>query len=265
VNGRVLHLSDLHRGSRESPAVDEALAALTRELAPDLVVATGDLGNRGRRAELERARAVLEKGGAPVLAVPGNHDLPYTVPRRFTRPSREFERVFGTTDPVFRSAAVVVVGLDSTWPTRHQGGRLSPQRLARAADELRQAPAGALRVVALHHHLAGAPWRAPRKRPLKRRDQVLAAMLQAGAELVLSGHIHQSTAVERHEFVAVDGAPGRSLVLATAPGFGRPRPRRAGEAQGLHVYSWTDRELTVETRVWDGAGFVPTASRVFPR
>ena len=124
MNGRVLHVSDLHRGSRESAAVDDALVALAGELAPDVVLATGDLANRGRREELERARTLLERAGAPVVAVPGNHDLPYTFPGRLTHPWREFEHVFGATDPLFQSDAIVVCGLNSAWPARQQGGRL---------------------------------------------------------------------------------------------------------------------------------------------
>jgi 3',5'-cyclic AMP phosphodiesterase CpdA len=265
VNGCALHVSDLHRGSRESTAVDDALVALALELRPDVVLATGDLGNRGRVAELERAKSLLERLGAPVVAVPGNHDLPYTFPGRFTHPSRAFESVFGTAEPELRSDALVVCGLDSTWPARQQGGRLSESQLERVARVLADAPPDALRIVALHHHLAGAPWRASRKLPLKHRDQVLAAFGAAGAELVASGHIHQSSAVERREFVAGDEPPRASLVLATAPGLGRPRPRRTGEAHGLHVYRWSESELVVETHVWDGAGFAYSATRRFPR
>lgn len=265
MNGCALHVSDLHRGSRESAAVDDALVALAAELSPDVVLATGDLGNRGRRSELDRAKLLLERLGAPVVAVPGNHDLPYTLPARFTHPWREFERAFGPTDPVYRSETVVVSGLNSAWPTRHQGGRLRPPQVEHAAETLREAAAGALRIVALHHHLGGSPWRAPRKRPLKHRDRVLAAFAAAGVELVASGHIHQSSTVERHEFTVGEGSPGHSLVLSTAPGFGRPRPHRMGEAHGLHVYAWTVGELVVETRVWDGAGFTATARRRFPR
>ena len=121
-----------------------------------------------------------------------------------------------------------------------------------------------MRIVALHHHLAGSPWRASRKRPLRGRDRALAALAAAGAELVAGGHIHQSSAVERHEFAVLEGASA-PVVLATAPGYGRPRPRRTGEAQGLHVYRWDEAHLEVETRIWDGAGFAPTALRSFPR
>ena len=142
-----------------------------------------------------------------------------------------------------------------------------PSGWQRRGRALADAPAGALRIVVCHHHLAGAPWRASRKFPLKHRDAVLAALAAAGAELVLGGHIHQSTAVERHAFEALDGGDGASLVLATAPGFGRPRPHRLGEANGLHVVRWSDAELQIETRIWDDGAFDSqlTGARTFPR
>lgn len=264
VTGCAIHISDLHRGKREASDVDDALVTLCHELAPALVLATGDLSNRGRPAELARARALLDALPAPTLAVPGNHDVPYTFPARFTRPWEAFEQEVGPREPLFSSDGLVVCGLCSVRPWRHQGGRLSPASLERAAVRLSGAPAGALRVVALHHHLAGAPWRASRKFPLKHRDAVLHALAGAGAELVVGGHIHQSSAVERHEFEALE-TPQGMLVLATAPGLGRPRPQRTGEAQGLHVYRWDAGELVVETRVWAGSGFVQTAERVVRR
>ncbi len=260
----LVHISDLHRGTREAPALDDALVSLCEELSPEVVIASGDLANRGRTGELARARALLDRLPAPTLAVPGNHDLPYTVPARFTRPWDRFTDAFGTTDPVFRTDDVVVCGLNSARPWRHQGGRLDASRLSAVTAALRDPPPNALRVVVLHHHLAGAPWRASRKFPLKHRDDVLRALADAGAELVLSGHIHQSTAVSRRAFEALDD-DGRSLVLATAPGFGRPRPHRLGEANGLHIVRWTDAEILIETRIWERQAFKPWSTYRVPR
>jgi hypothetical protein len=113
--------------------------------------------------------------------------------------------------------------------------------------------------VAFHHHLAGAPWRASRKFPLKHRDEALRSLDTAGAELVVGGHIHQSTAVERRAFDASE-ADRTALVLSTAPGFGRPRPHRLGEANGLHVIRWSADEVEIETRIWRAGSFAPTAS-----
>ena len=46
-------------------------------------------------------------------------------------------------------------------------------------------------------------------------------------------------------------------MLATAPGFGRPRPDRLGEANGLHVVRWTADEIEIETRIWRSGRFEP--------
>ena len=259
-----IHISDLHRGTRAEPALDEALVALCDELGPELVVASGDLSNRCRRAELEEAKALLDRLPAPVLAVPGNHDVPYTLPARVTRPWELFDAVFGTTEPVLRTGNAVACGLNSARPWRHQGGRLQAESIDGVAPVFAAAPPHALRIVACHHHLAGAPWRASRKFPLKHRDAAMQALAAAGAELVVGGHIHQSTAVERHAFDA--GDEGRTaLVLSTAPGFGRPRPHRLGEANGLHVIRWTSDEIEVETRIWRRGVFAPTATMRAPR
>ena len=133
--------------------------------------------------------------------------------------------MFDTTEPAYRSESLVVCGLNSVRPWRHQGGRLAPARLHRVAETFRDGAPPALRIVALHHHLAGAPWRASRKFPLKHRDQVLAALATAGAELVVGGHIHQGAVTVRREFEVLGDAFG-AVVLATAPGLGRPRPHR---------------------------------------
>ena len=260
-----IHISDLHRGTREAPALDEALVTLCHELSPELVIASGDLSNRGRVTELEQAKALLDRLPVPTLAVPGNHDIPYTFPARVTSPWDRFAAVFGTTDPVLRTASAVVCGLNSVRPWRHQGGRLGAARLEAAAAALGDAPAETLRVVVCHHHLAAAPWRASRKFPLKHRDATLQALAAAGVELVLGGHIHQSTMVERHAFEALEDETRGSIVLATAPGFGRPRPHRLGEANGLHVVRWTAAEIQIETRTWRGGVFEPTGVFSAPR
>jgi 3',5'-cyclic AMP phosphodiesterase CpdA len=116
--------------------VEESLGALVRRLGPELVVASGDLTHRGRREQHERAARFLGSLGAPVLAVPGNHDLPYTFPARFTSPWLEFERQWQTTEPTYSADRLHVVGLNSARPYRHQGGALLASPLHDAAEQL---------------------------------------------------------------------------------------------------------------------------------
>jgi 3',5'-cyclic AMP phosphodiesterase CpdA len=262
VAARILHVSDLHVGTRDDPQVEEALARLTGRVAPEVVVASGDLTNRGRRGEHERAHRLLTSLGVPVVAVPGNHDLPYTFPARFISPWREFERVWQTTEPTYTSPALHVVGLNSARPYRHQSGGITDDQLRAAKARLANAPADAYRVVALHHHMIGAPWRTARKRPVARRNHVLRELVSAGADLIVAGHIHQAAVSERHEFEVVTGDVP-AVVVSIAPGLGQPRPRRLGEARGLHVYEIDGRSLTVETHIWRGDEWALTATRSF--
>jgi len=264
VATRIVHVSDLHMGRREDPEVEAALAALVSRVSPELVVASGDLTHRGRPDQHDRAHRFLVSLGPPVLAVPGNHDLPYTFPARFTRPWREFERCWGTTDPTHASPGLYVLGLNSARPWRQQGGAIPEAHLQNAVDRLSFAEPGQYRVVVLHHHLLGAPWRAARKRPLAHRDRVLRALAGAGAELILGGHIHQATLGERREFEVLGDEAG-TTVLAVAPGFGQPRPGRTGEARGVHVHAVESDALTVSTYIWRGGDWTLGAERRFPR
>jgi 3',5'-cyclic AMP phosphodiesterase CpdA len=263
VNARLLHVSDLHAGTHAEREVEQALARLVQRLEPQLVVASGDLAHRGRREELERAAELLRSLGPPVLAVPGNHDLPYT-PARLVRPWAEFERVWETTEPTASAPGLHVVGLNSARPFRQQGGALSGAQLDRAAQRLGVAEQGALRVAVLHHHLIGAPWRAAHKRPVARRNHVLRALLDAGADLILAGHIHQAAVSERHEFEVV-GDEARTAVVAVAPGLGQPRPQRLGEARGLHLHEADADAIVVRTFRWSHGDWKPSAERRFVR
>ena len=262
---RIFHISDLHLGRHETPEPYTALQDLRERLSPDLLVVSGDLTHRGRRSELEHAQNLLQAFDLPLLAVPGNHDIPYTFPARFTSTFAEWERVFGTTDPHYASEALAVVGLNSVRPWRQQQGALEKTQLAAATSMLEQAHFGALRVVVCHHHLAAPPWRAARKRPLHSRDKVLRSLAAAGAELVLGGHVHQAAIAERREFEALDRVGSRSLVLATAPGFSRVRPNRSGEALGINVIETDAETLAVLTYAWDGTQFEAVGRRSFSR
>ncbi|MDX6438203.1 MAG: hypothetical protein QOF45_786 [Gaiellaceae bacterium] len=263
MSARILHVSDLHTGTREDPEVARALHALIEQTRPELVIASGDLTHRGRPDQHERASRLLTSFGLPVLAVPGNHDIPYTFPARFTRPFAEFERHWGTAEPLYASAAVHVVGLNSVRPWRHQSGGLRHAQLERAREQLATAEPGALRVAVLHHQMLGSPWRS-RKKPVARRNHVLRTLVEAGAELILAGHIHQAAISERHEFEVVEGDV-RGVVVSIAPGLGQPRPNRLGEARGLHVYDAGENTLSAWTYIWRGDDWGLTAERIFPR
>jgi len=260
---RILHVSDLHVGAPNAAAAEWALAPLIDRFEPELVIASGDLAHRGTPEQHETAAKLLRALGPPLLTVPGNHDIPYTFPGRFTRTYAEFERQWETTEPVFRSERILAVGLNSVRPWRNQTGGIRESQLLRAAQILRTFEGEQLRVAVLHHHLIGAPWRS-RKKPVAKRNYVLASLVDAGAELIIAGHIHQSTVAERREFEIATGGE-RGVTVSIAPGLGQPRPHRRGEARGLHVYEFDETHLRIHTYTWRDGGWALTAERTFAR
>jgi 3',5'-cyclic AMP phosphodiesterase CpdA len=260
---RVLQVSDLHAGTQEEPEVEGDLRALVASTAPELVVVSGDITHRNAPAQHDRAASLLRSLGPPLLVVPGNHDIPKFPPWRFTRTFDEFERIWAETEPTYRSDRLVVCGLNSVRPWKQQGGALRSAQIDRARRCFAEAAEGALRVAVLHHHLLGAPWRTA-KRTIANRSSVLGGLVDAGAELIVSGHVHQSAVAERREF-EVATAPTRAAVVVTAPGLGQPRPKRRGEARGLHVYEAGANSLRVLTYAWAGTRWEEIADRRFPR
>jgi len=187
----LLQISDPHFGT-EQPLVVEALLRLANTLQPDLVVMSGDITQRARRAQFSAARAFVGTFGAtPFVVVPGNHDIPlYNLFARVAHPYANYRRVFGDDlEPVFESAELLVIGVNTTRAYRRKDGEVSVQQVERVARRLDHATARQLRVVVTHQPVVAA--RANDIRNLLHgREHAIERWSQAGVDLILSGHIH---------------------------------------------------------------------------
>lgn len=187
---RILHLSDLHFGTEE-PAVAQALLQLAEEQQPSLCLLSGDITQRARRSQFAAADAFVRQLPAPVLAIPGNHDLPlFNLPLRLLDPYGNYRRVFGESlEPQLSRADLLVIGVNSTRAVRHKNGEVSNRQIQRVAQQLQQARAGQLRVVMLHHPVC-AIQPSDLANLLIGREQAVPAWVDAGMDLLLAGHIH---------------------------------------------------------------------------
>ena len=186
----LLHIADTHFGTEQPPVV-EALVALAAQQRPDLVVLAGDITQRARPAQFRAARAFVDRLGAPVLAVPGNHDIAlFDLWARLTRPYARFTEVFGADlEPVHASADLLVVGVNTTRAWRHKNGEVSAAQVDRVAGLLASASPQQLRVVVVHQPAAVSCAR-DRADLVHGHQAALRAWSVAGADLVLGGHIH---------------------------------------------------------------------------
>ena len=186
-----IQISDTHFGT-ERPPVVEALVRLVREQAPQVVVLSGDITQRARRAEFRAARAFADRLGAPVLlAIPGNHDIPlYNLAARLFRPYANHRRAFGADlEPVFESDALLILTVNTTRNYLHEKGAVSRAQVERVALRLERAGAAQVRMVVTHQpvHVTRPEDRADL---LLGREAAVQRWAAAGADLILGGHIH---------------------------------------------------------------------------
>ena len=186
----LLQISDTHFGTEQAPVVD-ALAALAGQQRPDLLVLSGDITQRGRPAQFRAARAFTDRLGLPLLAVPGNHDLPlFDLWTRFWRPYAGYSAAFGRDlEPVHNSADLMVVSVNTTRSWRHKDGEVSPSQIERVARLLEGAGSAQLRVVVVHQPVAVTREEDVRNL-LRGHALALSRWASSGADLVMGGHIH---------------------------------------------------------------------------
>lgn len=196
----VLQISDLHLGTEQPPVV-LALRRLASELKPDLLIVSGDITQRARAAQFASAAELVRGlGVAHVLTVPGNHDVPlFNLPGRALAPYASYIRSFGSDlEPRFATADCLVLGVKTTRRYRHVDGELSADQCLRVATELRKASPTQLRLVVLHQPIA-VPRASEEHNVVHGRDQAMQAWAEAGADLILSGHIHLPFVLALHE------------------------------------------------------------------
>ncbi len=186
----VLQISDLHFGTERAEVMD-ALDVLVARERPDLLLVTGDITQRARATQFAAAKAFIARLGRPALVLAGNHDIPlFNVFARMFWPYRGFTRAFGNDrEPTFECSGLRVIGIDSTSPRRHKDGVIRRRQIDRVCDYLRASPKQCLRIVALHHPVH-AITESDESNVAHGHREAVPAWAEAGADLILGGHIH---------------------------------------------------------------------------
>lgn len=262
---RILHVSDLHFGWPAMLPIIDALDAMIRAERYDVVAVSGDLSQRSKAGEFQRALVFLQNAAleSATITVPGNHDCAWWfAPLGIGAPRRRYQNyqrwISPTLEPVLRVPGVTLVGLNTAhgvaWDTLT--GR---PRDVSIVGSLRQSQidwAGAqfnsddARVIVMHHNPTfGA---LSQRYGITRPHQALRALSAINVNLVLCGHDHQEALVTE----------GRMLISVAGTVSSRSRGHRP---QSVNVCTITREQVEVETLVWSGQGFEAGPARCVTR
>ncbi len=189
---RLFHVSDIHFGAEDRAALDWFAACVHAE-QPDAIIVTGDLTMRARHAEFEAAARWLEKLNRPITIEVGNHDIPYFNPlARAFRPYARYGRLEQLIERPLDIAGVHIVPLRTTarfqWRLNWSKGVVSNAQLQLTLAEMSRAPPDSIGIIACHHPLIemGTSGTAQTRGGVN----ALTALAAAGADAVLTGHVH---------------------------------------------------------------------------
>jgi len=222
----VAHISDLHCGERYFvPNLLERAIDEINQLAPNVVVCSGDLTAFGFRQEFNSAREYFNKLECDaIVVIPGNHDsrnVGYV----------HFEELFGDRNSVLRVDGVTIVCVDSTEPDLDHGqigrGRYPwiEEQFAGPAD---------LRIFVMHHHLLPVPGTGRERNIVYDAGDAIECLQRANVDLVLCGHKHVPYAWRLEDLFIVNAGTVSTLRLR-----GHTRPcYNVIEIDETHVDVW---------------------------
>jgi len=270
----VFHVSDLHFGRPMVPEQIEAIEALIQERRFDVVAISGDLSQRARAGEFQRAQAFIRDAErvSRTIVVPGNHDVMWwRAPLGITGSDRLYESyrayVSDELEPVLRVDGATFVGINTaqgvtrhtlTWNVRDLSiiGDVHKGQLERARAEFEASPKDAVRVIVMHHNpvkgeLSG-------RHGLKNTKKILGAFAQMHVELILCGHDHQ-------EAIHYIEHTHKGTVISTAGTVSNRS--RGGRPSSVAIITLSPTQIEVATLVWSSSDRTFTAgpSRCFNR
>lgn len=270
----IFHVSDLHFGRPAVPAQIEAIEHLIQTDGFNVVAISGDLSQRSRSGEFQRAQAFIRDAEkvSKVIVVPGNHDVKWwQAPLGFGDKARIYDNymkfISPDLEPVLHVPGATLVGLNTshgvttrtlTWNVRDISiiGDIRSKQFDKAEAAFEKASPDDARVIVMHHNPVKGEL--SQRHGLKNTKKILGHFAAMGVDLVLCGHDHQ-------ESVHYIEHTKKGTVISTAGTVSNRS--RGGRPSSVNEIKIGPETIEVTTRVWDDdkRTFVHGPHRCFER
>jgi 3',5'-cyclic AMP phosphodiesterase CpdA len=229
------------------------------QVKPDVVAVSGDLTQRARPREFEKARAFLRALPTPQIVVPGNHDVPlYNIYARFRGGFDVYKQyITDNLEPFYLDDEIAIAGVNTARRFTFKGGRINDRQMIRVEEQLCALPDRIRKVVVTHHPFDLPPGYEPEDLA-GRSGKALARFLQCGLDLLLAGHLHVSSCGPT---AVTLGSGRRSAIFVQAGTACSTRGR--GEPNSYNVIRLDNSSIEIRTLSASVAGFEPSAFQRF--
>ncbi len=241
----LVHLSDVHFG-RVDYAIVDGLIKIINEIAPNLVILSGDLTQRARSVQFIEARAFLDKLPQPQIVVPGNHDIPmHNVFARFAAPLEKYKKyITGDLQPFYADEEIAVVGINTARSLTVKDGRINEMQIAGIRNKMCSLPDDIVKIIVSHH-----PFDLPEgfddREIVGRAKLAMKTLAECGADVFLAGHLHVSHVGNTARRYKISGHSALVIQAGTATST-----RGRGEANSFNVIRIEKARLIVERLEW---------------
>lgn len=241
----LVHISDIHFGSVDYGTINPLIGAV-RDIAPDVVVISGDLTQRARKSQFIEARNFLAQLPAPQIVVPGNHDVPFfDLLGRFFGPLHNYRRyISDELEPFYSDEEIAVLGINTARSLTFKNGRISREQISRIRQRLCSIDDRTVKILVTHHPL-DLPREFSGQHMVGRADLTMEALAACGADLLLAGHYHISHTGDTSSRYPI---PGYSALLIHAGTATSTRGR--GEMNTFNVLRVQRPFVTIDRLAW---------------
>jgi 3',5'-cyclic AMP phosphodiesterase CpdA len=239
---RLIHISDIHFGRADYAIAERAREKIT-ELAPDLVIVSGDLTQRARSKQFIEARRFLDSLPQPQIVVPGNHDIPmYNVLARFATPLEKYKKyITDDLEPFYMDEEIAVIGINTARSLTIKDGRINAAQVAAIRARMCALDDKMLKAVVTHHPF-DLPEGFDADDIVDNAERAMPLIADCGADVFFSGHLHVANIGQTANRYRLDS--GRNALIIQAGTATSTRVR--GEVNSFNLIEFEFPNLTVK-------------------
>lgn len=197
-------ITDIHIGSGNASNELSAVVDIINYFDDvQFTIVSGDISEKGMNAELETAKAILDKLKKPYYIIPGNHDTKWS-----ESGNTKFFEIWNDDKFYFEYDNTVFIGVNSAIIWRGGGGHYSPETIDWLEKTLNKVPLNKEIIFVTHHQLDSE---------IDNWFKVYNLLIKKNTKVVLCGHGHIA---KQYDFNGLNGIMGRALISDKKNPFG---------------------------------------------